>query len=375
MKNKKINILLLLISLPVIVFITLKNNDPKIISDKIIECSYQKNQKDREKCVTKYLTSDIKINNYKSILKNINSEITTNISFKNNCHEIAHYIGESAYKQYREVALTDDTPSCGEGYIHAIMGNFITSEVNIEKLISFCTKYPQNSGEKALCYHGIGHSYGEKFDKKNIYNKDRLFITEITKFCEKIENIAKNIYQEKNQFIMPGCFSGGYTQFYESLNQQLEQQNKEIYSADPQNCTNIKDSIVVECFRISINYNILSKLDKKIFRSNDILSKKITNIDNIYNESALYCKSLKTKDQNIGCMRGIATSYVNAILSKNILENIADLKIDDYTELIKKICKFDSNQDSNKECVDTFINELKEKIDINTINSINEKLL
>lgn len=375
MKNKNIKILLFLISLPVIVFITFKNNDPEIITDMIIECSYQKNQKDREICINKYLTSDIKIKNYKSILKKINNEATTNITFKNNCHEIAHYIGESAYKRYREAALTRDTPSCGEGYIHAIMGNFITSEENIKKLISFCTNYQQNSREKALCYHGIGHSYGEKFDKKNIYKKDILFITEITKFCEKIENIAKNIYQEKNQLILPGCFSGGYTQFYESLNQQLEVENKEIYSADPQNCISIKDSIVVECFRISVNYNILSKLDKKIFRTNDLLSKKISIIDDIYTETNLYCESLETKNQNIGCMRGIATSYVNAVLSKNILKNIEELKIDDYTNYIKNICKLDNNKNSNKECMNTFINELKEKIDINTINSINEKLL
>lgn len=368
MKNKKINILLLLISLPVIIFITLKNDDPNILSDKIIECSYQENQKDREICVNKYLKSDIKLNNYKSILNNINNEITTNISLKNNCHEIAHYIGESAYKKYQEVALTNDTTSCGEGYIHAIMGNFITSKDNIIKLVSFCANYPNNSRENALCYHGIGHSYGDKFDKTKNENNDILFINELTKFCEQIESIANSKHQAKNSLILPGCFSGGYTQYYESLNQQLESKNKYIYTADPQNCTDIKDSIVIECFRISINYNILSKLDKDIFRSTESLTQKKSIIDNIYHEASNYCNSLKTKNHNIGCMRGIATSYVNAILSKNILENITKIKKDEFITLIEKICKFDKNQ----ECVRTFINELKEKIDKTTINKIEE---
>lgn len=373
---KKNIILLFLFTLVILIIPFYINVDDSrkidTIKNKIIECSKNNTETSRKNCIEPFLKTNIELHNFKELIKSINNNIELNPNLKNNCHEITHLIGSAAYNKHKNKALTKGFESCGEGYYHGVMASYYSTQNKFEKLVQFCQKYPNESRENNLCYHGIGHTYSQNYQKnyQNIKNNSTIFIRDLNKFCIKLQTDLKEIYGIKNELIPPGCFSGGFSQYIEDTNIYLYKKEGKLQTTDINICPEENDNILIECNRLALNYNILAILESDDFK-NKIKDKIIRdkNIASIYEANSSLCAKIKTNPGKIGCFRGLATSYVTSIMSKNINPGeklLSELTTDQIAKAIKDICY----KDETKNCKQTFINELTEKIPLDKINNL-----
>ncbi len=79
----------------------------------------------------------------------------------NDCHLIAHYIGEAnLFKHELDVAKAFSTCSfgCIEGCFHGVMEASVShTNMNETEMVSLCDSMLSNSGLHRQCIHGIGH--------------------------------------------------------------------------------------------------------------------------------------------------------------------------------------------------------------------------
>lgn len=125
----------------------------------------------------------------------------TSPSFKNNCHEVAHKLGASAYPLFmsgKPLDFTSATSYCQYGFYHGFLELFVPHS-NTERAADFChkidrslTEKTNNSGYLNACYHGLGHGSVERHNPA-LYGNPKEMIQRAILICRKISDTAKHL--------------------------------------------------------------------------------------------------------------------------------------------------------------------------------------
>jgi len=364
----KLKLFLLFISFIPLYFIYNSQNNLNIndFSKKIISCSENNNNTVTIiNCTKGLLRTNLDINEFKELISILNKESSENIEYSQFCHDLAHTIGVEAYVQHKDRALIKNIESCGEGFIHGVMSKFQISESDILKLINYCEDLPRNKelsnvvdvniDLNDLCYHGIGHTYGAKFniDENNIdYIRDE-FLNKNYNFCVNIFNTVKNKFSISDDNIISSCFLGGYTEFsnyyYQYIGKNLVIDN--FFNNEFLNdCNFIDDERTISfCYKLTTIYelNLLGRSFKNLSETNKLVS-----------DASNFCNSLPSKAYVIGCIEGVSAFYINDLFSyKQVIEELVKQpnKIINYLDIA---CQFDIDNF----CRNKFTNELKFKV-------------
>jgi len=369
--------------IPIFFYLGKDDVDANEISNKLINCvdnNTDSNTDNYIRCARNLMKTSLSIKNIKDIVDTISNENKDNIKFNNLCHDIAHIIGEEAYVQHKDRALIKNLQSCGEGFIHGVMGKYQSSGNGVLKLIEYCEDIPSNTdlnfaNDFSLnlyfsCYHGLGHSHGAGYiiDDENVDFIKRDFISNNYKFCQNIFNIVENKYNKSNGDIISYCFYGGYSEFIVNYYQYKENNNKSynpfVSNNDFIDCNIIPNSkTLIYCYQITtiISLNIIKKNfinlpEPAKARSND---KLVTNVNN-------FCRLFSSKDYSKGCLEGLSSYYIKELFSnKYSLDNLVNdpKNINIY---LKNACSFDIED----RCRDTFLIDLKAKVDKSFYNEL-----
>ena len=113
--------------------------------------------------------------------------------FANNCHDLAHTIGESAYRvfsQGKAMVLTPKTYYCGYGFYHGFMETLVQTTGSPEQARAFCEYADrQLAGETGdaggSCYHGIGHGTVDGGDPRH-FGDAKAVIAPGLEICERV---------------------------------------------------------------------------------------------------------------------------------------------------------------------------------------------
>jgi plastocyanin len=126
-----------------------------------IDCTVQQNQQCWEQLILETLRSE----GVKATFDMVVNLSETEPGFANDCHGLAHLIGEKAYAQYVAQENFDITPAtslCGYGFYHGFMETMLLTTGNIDEAREFCRYVDQKlagqaSAAGAACFHGTGH--------------------------------------------------------------------------------------------------------------------------------------------------------------------------------------------------------------------------
>ena len=356
-------------------------NDTKVemteISKKLIACS-NTNSTNFSDCTKNIMQTKLSIKDINTIITLLNDEYKDNIEFSKICHEITHIIGEEAYIQHKDKALIKNLESCGEGFIHGVMTNFQNNENGVVKLVKFCENFTINNRSSdindlsidtnALCYHGIGHSFGANFiidENKIDYSKSE-FINKNYIFCKNVLNYFEKKYKKINRNILASCFYGGYSEYLKRL---LNYNNKKadyyfINKKDFNDCNVISDfKTIIYCYRITTIYKL--KLISKEFISLNHTDKEISN-NKLVSKVSNFCKSLLKEEYISGCIEGLAVYYVSEFFNNK--DSLNGLLVDPakINYLLDTVCGYDIEE----RCKNTFLNDFKNKTDGAFYNNI-----
>jgi len=113
--------------------------------------------------------------------------------FANNCHDLAHTIGESAYRvfsQGKAMVLTPKTYYCGYGFYHGFMETLMQTTGSVEQAREFCAYAEkqlagQTGDAGGSCYHGIGHGTVDGGDPRS-WGDAKAVIAPGLEICERV---------------------------------------------------------------------------------------------------------------------------------------------------------------------------------------------
>lgn len=103
-------------------------------------------------------------------------------TFMNQCHEMAHEIGHTSYKNFSEQAFSFKDPFCGGGYLHGLLeeATIFDESMSLTEIVhTVCAGDIEES-----CLHGLGHA---------IY-KSTQNIPDSIKYCDKVRTNNKDCY-------------------------------------------------------------------------------------------------------------------------------------------------------------------------------------
>lgn len=108
--------------------------------------------------------------------------IETNPSYMNQCHELAHEIGHTAYHYFGEKAFSYKDPFCGGGYLHGLLEE--ATEFNSSTDLTEMVHVVCSGDIEESCLHGLGHA---------IYQSVENVPTAIS-YCDMIRSKNKDCY-------------------------------------------------------------------------------------------------------------------------------------------------------------------------------------
>ena len=119
------------------------------------------NCKTDSNCYLITLTYDMNDLGISKTLKIMNETAKITNGFNNDCHNIAHRLGEKAYLLYGVKALETHENSCDWGFGHGVM---VVASINLpaSDFNKYFSNYCASDKDQIGCLHGLGHSLGTK---------------------------------------------------------------------------------------------------------------------------------------------------------------------------------------------------------------------
>jgi len=110
--------------------------------------------------IEKHLLSEIGELGIRQTLSQLQSYFDAGKLSSNDCHSIAHRLGQKAEEVYRKsTAAVKATHVCRSGFIHGIFENLTSEEKESKNFISsICDKsFGMTEADSLQCFHGLGH--------------------------------------------------------------------------------------------------------------------------------------------------------------------------------------------------------------------------
>ena len=127
------------------------------------------------------------------------------------CHDMAHIVGDAAYKRYQagqDVPIVGNMSMCGFGFYHGFMENLLTYTGQPEKAKEFCEFVLESSDVVnteqgySSCFHGIGHGVFEGHVPSEFVDTDQVVRSGLD-FCDNLSD------QQHYQYMCAtGIFNG-----------------------------------------------------------------------------------------------------------------------------------------------------------------------
>jgi len=199
----------------------------------------------------------------------LQEQIKSNPALEDECHDIVHEIGHTAYEKYGlNESFNYQNDLCGSGYIHGVIEKYFEDHkgetIDATKICS------RNDGR---CFHGVGH--GLMFN----HNYD---LQASVKACMKLSR----------SFAISNCTDGVFMQYFSTGNAKTV--NSDAFTI----CTSFESFARGSCFFYGPRYHL---------KYNDL-------IDKVHAE----CKKLRGYDRDV-CMKGMGSGMTKF--------HISDLKI------------------------------------------------
>jgi plastocyanin len=104
-----------------------------------------------------------------SVFNRVRELYDTNPEFRRNCHDVMHFVGQSAYNEFLENTPPvdrNDASLCGFGFYHGFMESMLVEKGsgNYDDALRYCgaleipNAKPRMGNGVGQCYHGIGHA-------------------------------------------------------------------------------------------------------------------------------------------------------------------------------------------------------------------------
>ncbi len=235
------------------------------------------------------------------------------------CHFLAHYVGDEAYRLYRkgyELDFGDEAQVCNHGYYHSFMTETILSGEG-ERASEFCEALvAKQPGVSEACYHGIGH--GAIFaiaENTNVSLETAL--TEGINMCEKI------LGKESGRKLID-CVKGVYGGLADTINLEEAVKNYPDKQSFYELCFDVQDAYKEICYEevavitYPVNPNSFSEVIEKAMSDSRLGEGRISlvgglavvyasNIGEALSDEIEVCKSLPVEYKD-ACLLGMVSA-------------------------------------------------------------------
>lgn len=152
------------------------------------------NTSDRNKCIESILISELHKKGVEGAFATLKYGYEHDKKIASDCHFFAHFIGEEAYKMFKnneKFALSPNTSYCGFGFYHGFMEALFQESGNIEEARKFCYFADKSLSQyttrpSTACFHGIGHGAVDGTELAAWGNSQALLEPGL-KICEKLD--------------------------------------------------------------------------------------------------------------------------------------------------------------------------------------------
>jgi plastocyanin len=116
--------------------------------------------------------------------------------YNSQCHDLAHVIGEGAFKRYQEgkdVPIVGNMSMCGFGFYHGFMGNLLTHTGQASEAKKFCEHVLDSNDvvnkeqSYSSCFHGIGHGVFEGHIPSDFVSSKEVIASGLA-FCDELSD-------------------------------------------------------------------------------------------------------------------------------------------------------------------------------------------
>jgi plastocyanin len=153
---------------------------------------------------------------FEAIEKTLNELNDTNDRFKNNCHDVMHWVGTKGYAEFQEThdaVASSVTSFCGFGYYHGFSEAMLAEHgpKTYDVAIAYCTALEQKSlSGIGPCLHGIGHAIFDSLPGE-LWGKPIVMMQAGVDQCKKIMPNGNDNHALKN------CASGIFNAYVNAL--------------------------------------------------------------------------------------------------------------------------------------------------------------
>jgi hypothetical protein len=265
-------------------------------------------------------------------LQKLQEDINSKVEIANNCHPIAHKLGQLAFEKYQSFSevIVFQNSLCNSGFIHGVIEGRLKGSRDITTDISgLCNQKFRNHFEEWQCFHGIGH--GVMYFTNNNLPISLQYCSTLDTSSQQ-QNCANGVYMENfntNLALHSSEYLKADNSFYPCNDPDFPYKNVCYYSAPIRALDLNQDNYLKtynDCLEIDSQYinpciaGIAGNAVKKNF--NDVW--KVEDICNSFNEN--YHET---------CIRSMISMYINM---KGSMEDINRQKCELFDGLNKNYC-------------------------------------